>query len=278
MPVDLALVGRSTEPFPVAWTAKDVMLYAVAVGAGADDAGKELPYTTENTAGVELQVLPTFAVTIGFDGPRVSIGDIDRTKLVHGEQALRVLRPLPPEGSGTMTRKLEAIYDKGSGALFVMRTQLADATGEPLVEIRSGVFVRGETGFGGERGPKTEWAIPDRAPDHMIEQRTQSNQALLYRLTGDRNPLHSDPAFAAHGGFPRPILHGLCTYGFAGRAIAALAEGKSKLNRLSVRFSSPVMPGDTLTTTVWIEGGTAVFRTAVGGRIVLDHGTAEMTA
>lgn len=279
MPIDLNAVGRKTEPFPVRWTSTDAIIYALGVGAGADDPAAELAFTTENTSGATQRVLPTFPVALGFDAPRLSFGDFDRSKSVHAEQTIVQHEPLAPEGEGVVTRELDGIYDKGSGVLVTWKTVLAARDGRPLATQSTGAFVRGEGGFGGDRGPKSLWSAPDRAPDVLVEQRTRLDQALLYRLTGDRNPLHSDPAYAAKGGFPRPILHGLCTFGFVGRALLGAMGGEpARFRSMKTRFSAPVLPGDVLTTSIWRDGGRLLFRTSVGERLVLDAGEAEINA
>jgi acyl dehydratase len=278
MPLDLSAVGRKSGPHPVAWNSRDAIIYALGVGAGVDDPHAELAFTTENTAGVAQQVLPTFPVVIG---PRVvtpiPIGDFDRSKSVHGEQSLILHEPLPPDGKGLSSSMLEAIHDKVSGALVVRTTRLTAEDGRPLATARIGQFIRGEGGFGGDPGPKLDWSLPVRPADHIVEQRTRPDQALLYRLSGDRNPLHSDPAFAARGGFERPILHGLCSFGFVGRAILALAgHDPARFRSMKLRFSEPVFPGETLRTEIWADGGSLKFRTFVGDRLVLDAGEAEI--
>lgn len=278
MAVDLNSVGRATEPFVVSWTSKDAMLYALGVGAGAEDPFQELAFTTENTAGVEQKVLPTFAVVLSYGAPRISYGEIDRTKSVHAEQALVAHAPLPPQGRGVLVTRIGGIFDKGSGALVQMVTTLSEEGGRLLAEYTTSAFIRGEGGFGGDRGPKSAWAAPERAPDAVVEQQTRIDQALLYRLSGDRNPLHSDPSYATRGGFERPILHGLCTYGFVGRALLRQLDGDpERLKSMKVRFASPVLPGDRLTTSIWRDGARLLFRTAVGDRLVLDAGEAEVS-
>jgi acyl dehydratase len=169
------------------------------------------------------------------------------------------------------------IYDKGKGALVVSESAgVSPFTGEKLVTTRSSAFIRGEGGFGGERGPAADWTEPDRAPDHKVTYPTRTDQALLYRLSGDRNPLHSDPAFAARAGFARPILHGLCTYGVTGRALlhALCGSDPARFGSMSGRFSAPVYPGDELTVAIWTAGpGEALFQTRTGdGTVVIDHG------
>jgi len=193
-------------------------------------------------------------------------------------------RPIPLEGTARSTSTLVSVEDKGSGALLTTETESVDAaTGEPMFTTRSSVFIRGEGGFGGERTPTVRNEPPDRAPDHEVTYRTLPGQALLYRLCGDRNPLHSDPAFAAAGGFDRPILHGLCTYGFTGRALlhALCGSDPARFGRMEGRFSRPVMPGDTLTVSMWLDdgGAAATFRTATqDGTIVLDGGRLTLRA
>jgi acyl dehydratase len=275
MPVDPNAVGRATDTAPVRWTSKDTIIYALGVGAGAEDAARELAFTTENTTGVEQKVLPTFAVTLMSAAPPPPYGDFDRSKSVHAEQEIVLHAPLPAEGQGLVTTRITGVYDKGSGALVTWGTTITTEDGRPLVEMITGSFVRGEGGFGGDRGVKSTWVVPDRAPDAVVTQATRQDQALIYRLSGDRNPLHSDPAYAQRGGWPKPILHGLCTFGFVGRALLAqVGEDPARLASIKARFSSPVMPGEVLTTSIWREDGRLLFRTAVGDRVVLDAGEA----
>jgi acyl dehydratase len=172
------------------------------------------------------------------------------------------------------------IYDKGSGALVESENRAVDAvTGEPAVTTRASTFIRGEGGFGGDRGTSQPWELPDRAPDYKVIQQTRPEQALLYRLCGDRNPLHADPGFAARGGFSRPILHGLCTYGFTGRALLQELCGSdpNRFIAMSGRFSRPVLPGESLVVSIWVgESGTAQFQTAKeDATVVIDRGTAR---
>ena len=170
------------------------------------------------------------------------------------------------------------IYDKGSGALVVTENEAVDAeTGEPLVTSRMGTFIRGEGGFGGPRGSEPPWQFPDRAPDHQVVRKTRPEQALIYRLSGDRNPLHVDPQFAGRGGFSQPILHGLCTYGVTGRALlhAVCGGDPARFRSMSGRFSRPVLPGEPLTVSVWLacDGKSALFQTSrADGTVVIDRG------
>jgi hypothetical protein len=224
MPIDPSAVGAKGDPSRRSWNSKDALLYAIGVGAGIDD----LAFTTENTKDLEQAVLPTFAVIVGGGGaPFGKIGSFNPAMLVHGEQGIELLAPIPVEGEIESTGRVSAIWDKGKGAVIEMESESTDlATGKPLLKTRSQVFIRGEGGFGGERGPSASFEAPTREPDHQITYDTRVDQALIYRLSGDRNPLHSDPAFAKMGGFDRPILHGLCTYGFTGRALlGALCDG-----------------------------------------------------
>lgn len=280
MALDPSVVGNSTEPHRISWDSSRAILYSLGVGAGSDDSVDELAFVTENSEGVSQQALPTFALVLGSGAPRLSYGDVDRSRLVHAFQEIALPHTIPVAGSGTIVTTATGVYDKGSGALVTMESMLANDSGTVLAQTRSGVFIRGAGGFGGDRGPSTEWSPPDRAPDAVVHQRTLPWQALLYRLSGDRNPLHSDPAFALRGGFDRPILHGLCTYGFAGRAILHTAAGSdpSRIRSMSARFSAPVMPGQMLKTTLWRGHGEIVFETTADGVPVLTHGRAEVTA
>jgi acyl dehydratase len=276
--LDHSAVGVDSAPYDRSWTSKDALLYAVGVGAGVGDPLAELPFTTENSEGMPQRVLPTYAVLLAQVPGARRIGDFDPA-LVHAEQAFELRGPLPAEGTVRATARVTGIYDKGKGALVVSESTAVDpATGEVLITSRASAFIRGEGGFGGDRGPRDDWALPDREPDHRVTYPTRPEQALVYRLSGDRNPLHSDPAFAARAGFARPILHGLCTYGVAGRALLHAMAGSdpARFASMSGRFSSPVVPGESLTTEIWAEGEDALFRTAKeDGTVVIDRGRAS---
>ncbi|GAB2805221.1 3-hydroxyacyl-thioester dehydratase HtdY [Actinoallomurus bryophytorum] len=280
MALDHGAIGVESAPLDRSWTSKDALLYAVGVGAGIDDPLHELAFTTENTGGVAQQVLPTYAVLLAQVPGARRIGDFDPAMLVHAEQAFELHRPLPAEGTVRATSKVTGIYDKGKGALVVTESTAVDPdSGEPVITSRGSAFIRGEGGFGGDRGPRDEWAVPDRKPDHQVTYGTRPEQALLYRLSGDRNPLHSDPAFAARAGFDRPILHGLCTYGVTGRALLHTLAGSdpARFASMSGRFSSPVLPGESLTVSIWADGDTALFRTTKDdGTVVIDRGRATL--
>jgi acyl dehydratase len=280
MALDHSLVGVPGEPQERSWTSSDALLYAVGVGAGLGDPLQELQFTTENSEGLPQEVLPTFGVLVAQPhGGGRRLGDFDRAQLVHAEQAFELHRPLPVAGSARVVTTVTGMYDKISGALVTSESVAVDtATGEALVTSRSGLFIRGEGGFGGERGPSDGWRRPDRPPDHQVTMATRPEQALVYRLSGDRNPLHADPKFAARGGFSRPILHGLCTYGVTGRALLHTLCGSepSRFRSMSGRFTRPVLPGDTLVVSIWLPedgGDTARFQTATeDGTVVIDRG------
>lgn len=273
MAIDPNAVGAVGRPARRSWTSKDALLYALGVGAGTE----ELAFTTENTGDLPQRVLPTFAVTIGGGGiPLDKIGSFNPAMMVHGEQGIELLAEIPPDGELESTGRCTAIWDKGSGAVVEFAADAVSvATGEPLLRTRMSLFCRGEGGFGGERGPSLKIEMPERAPDHEVTYATREDQALLYRLSGDRNPLHSDPSFAALGGFERPILHGLCTYGFTGRALlhTLCASDPVRFHSMDARFSRPVYPGDRLTISMWIDGGECLFRTTnQEGEPVLEQG------
>ncbi len=276
MSLDHRLIGEPGEPQERSWTSADALLYAVGVGAGLGDPLRELEFTTENSEGIEQQVLPTFGVLLAQTRSRRSLGDFDRAMLVHAEQSFELHRPLPVAGTVRTVSTVTGIYDKGSGALVVTENVALDtATGAPLITSRGGTFIRGEGGFGGDRGDSEPWERPDREPDTRVVMLTRSEQALLYRLSGDRNPLHADPKFAARGGFSRPILHGLCTYGITGRALLQELCGgdPARFRSMSGRFSRPVLPGESLVVSIWADGDSAVFQTAKeDGTVVIDRG------
>jgi acyl dehydratase len=278
MPMNLDAVGSTSDPITRSWTSTDCLLYALGTGAGAlDPTGFELEYTTENSAEVQQRVLPTFATIVGLGGAgRGSLGTFDPAMLVHGEQSIEMHGVIPPDGAVSTTSTVAGIYDKGSGALVVIESNSLDAsTGSPCFSSRSALFIRGEGGFGGDRGPATSGAAPEGEADEKVSYTTRTDQALLYRLSGDRNPLHSDPVFAKRAGFDRPILHGLCTYGFTGRALLHTLCGSdpSRFGAMHARFSRPTFPGDTLTVSMWVDGSEAAFRTEnQRGETVIDGG------
>jgi acyl dehydratase len=273
MPLNPDAVGTEGEPIEASWTSKDALLYAVGIGAGTS----ELAFTTENTADVDQRVFPTFPVVIGWGRGSAmrGIGTFNPAMLVHGQQAVTLHRPIPVEGTATLVGRVVAMYDKGKAAVVVTETD-ATMDGAPLFTTTSSAFIRGEGGWGGDRGPSGPQNVPpERDPDHQVTYQTSPDQALVYRLSGDRNPLHSDPAFAAMGGFDRPILHGLCSYGFTGRALlhSLCDSDPARFHHVEARFASPVLPGEALTVRMWNVGeGESVFTTSVDDRLVIDQG------
>jgi acyl dehydratase len=279
MPIDPKAVGAEGKPTRHTWTSKDTLLYALGVGAGVD----ELAFTTENTKDTPQRVLPTFAVIAGMGGlPFDKIGSFNPAMLVHGEQGIEIFGEIPPQGEVENIGKITAIWDKGKGAVVEMACESVDAaTKKTLMKTRFSAFIRGEGGFGGERGPSASGEMPSRKPDHEVTYETRADQALIYRLSGDRNPLHSDPSFAAMGGFDRPILHGLCTYGFTGRALLHTLCGSdpSRFRSMDGRFSKPVFPGEALTISMWVDGNECAFQTRnPAGDVVLDQGRMTFTS
>ncbi|WP_028658539.1 MaoC/PaaZ C-terminal domain-containing protein [Nocardioides insulae] len=282
MPLDHSIVGQESEPTQKSWDHKDALLYALGLGAGHDDQFAELEYTTEHGEhGSGQKVLPSYGVMVtwGAGGGR-KMGDFDPAKLVHAEQSIELHRPLPTVGSVRITSMVTGIRDKGSGALVSSQARAVDAeTGEPVVTSRSSAFIMGEGGFGdptlaeGADAGIGPTPVPDRAPDEETTMRTWPGQALLYRLSGDWNPLHSNPEFAARGGFDKPILHGLCTYGISCRALVSAMAGK-EMTGMAGRFSSPVIPGEELTVARWhLDDGSVAFQTRrADGTVVLDRG------
>lgn len=275
MPLDPNAVGSKSKPVRQSWASKDALLYAVGVGAGQEPL-EELEFTTENSNGIDQKVLPTFCVVLGFGGGMENIGTFNPAMLVHGEQKIVLHRDIPVSGEIETVSEVTGMYDKGKGAVVettAVSTLVAD--GKPLFTKTMSAFIRGEGGWGGDRGPSSTWEQPSGEPDMSITYTTRPEQALIYRLSGDRNPLHADPTFAAMGGFDRPILHGLCTYGFTGRGlVAGLCDGDpSAFGSMYGRFSSPVFPGEDLTVDMWRIDGGGVFQTKGGdGRIVIDQG------
>ena len=281
MAIDLDAVGTSTDEVTVTWGPADVLLYNLAVGAGQRDPLAELDLTTENSDGVELRPIPSFVVSlVQANSPKPYLGEINPGDRLHGEQAYRLHEPLPVAGSALLRTRVEGMYDHRSGALVNIDSVLRDArTGRVLAETRMGSFIRGEGGFGGPRAPRTAWTEPSAPPDAEHEIDVRADQALIYRLCGDRNPLHSDPTFARDAGFDRPILHGLCTFGMACRVLSSVPGGSAPVTGMSARFVKPVIPGTRLRLRVWHGVGFQVgFRVLdEAGDLVLDRGTVSTT-
>ena len=259
MPIDLAAaMGAELPPAEFSWSSSDVQLYHLALGAGADPMNqRELSYLVDNTP----QVLPTFGnVAQSFhltEPPSVPFPgvDIELAKILHASEEVAVAGPLPPSGTARATARIVDIWDKGKAAVIVSESTVTALDGTPLWATRRSIFARGEGGFGGERGPSAAVAPPERACDYEVPLPILPQQALLYRLCGDRNPLHSDPEFAAAAGFPRPILHGLCTYGMTCKAMvdACLGSDVSRVRSYGARFAGVVYPGEMLLARIWAE-------------------------
>lgn len=267
MPINLdEAVGAELDPVEFSWSSSDVQLYHLGLGAGADPLDeRELRYLVDGTP----QVLPTFgnvaqtfhmteAPTVKFPGI-----DIELAHVLHASEAISAPGPIPPSGTGRAVTRFTEIWDKGKAAVIWSETTATTLDGAPLWTQKRSIFARGEGGFGGERGPSTSTEPPDRAPDFELSIPTLPQQALLYRLCGDRNPLHSDPGFASAAGFPKPILHGLCTYGIGCKALVHefLDGDASRVGSYGARFAGVLFPGETLKASVWKQGDslTAVF-------------------
>jgi acyl dehydratase len=266
--------------------ALDTILYALSVGMGQDPLDtRQLDYVDQHR---QLKALPSMAVVLGYPG--FWLGDpatgVDAVRLVHGEQSVELLSPLPVEGEIVGKTKVTGLIDKGAGkgALLFSEKRLTDAaTGKLLAVTRSTTFLRGDGGFGGPAGfassppPAPPHPVPDTTPDLVVDLPTRPEQALLYRLNGDDNPLHADPVLAAKAGFPRPILHGLCTYGVVCHAVLRGLAGydAAKLRRLDMRFTAPVYPGETIRTELW-RGGQFRARVVERDVVVINNGLAVL--
>lgn len=259
MPIDAArALAADPRRGDIAWDHKDIQLYHLGLGAGrpATDPD-ELRYTLES----RLHVLPSFATVAGagmamLGGLGAPGIDVDLAAVLHGGHSIELHRPIPVKGRATSTSKVAAVYDKGKAAVIVLRSEVEDADG-PLWTSDAQIFVRGEGGFGGDRGPSERMELPERAPDRTEDRHIREDQALLYRLSGDWNPLHADPEFAKRAGFDRPILHGLCSYGMTLKAVVdtVLGGDVSRVRAYRTRFAGIVFPGETLRIRMWQEPG-----------------------
>ncbi len=258
MPIDPSkALGATLAGRPFSWDQDRIILYHLGLGAGNPPTDpNELAYTYEKN----LKVLPTWGVIPAF-GSLGGLGQVPGLQfnpalLLHGEQDLEIHAPIPTAATVESQGRIAAIYDKGRAALVVLEVQTKDGNGNLMFTNRFSLFLRGEGGFGGERGPEAGNLPPQRDPDLVVESPTLPQQALLYRLSGDKNPLHADPDFAKLGGFDRPILHGLCSYGIVCKAVVdrALGGDTGKVARYQARFSGVVFPGETVVTSMWREG------------------------
>ncbi len=270
---------------------RDLAIYALGVGAAQADAPERDLQMVYELHGKGMKALPTYGVipavnlvlTMGKEGvtaPGLNFG-LDR--VLHGEQTTELLRPLPTKATLTHKARIKDIFDKGKGAVVITEITSYDQDGNALIKNELSTFVRGAGGWGGDRGPSVEANVPpERAPDRVIEQKVPAHQALLYRLSGDWNPLHADPDFAKAFGFERPILHGLCSFGYAGRhVVAAFAPDGNPdfMKSIKVRFANPVLPGETLVTEMWKESDQRiVFRCKVKERdqVVISNAAVEL--
>src|SRR3954469_15591107 len=275
MPIDPSVaIGADLGQREFSWSSSDVLLYHLGIGAG-DRSGDNLDpavlrWTTEHG---DMQVLPSFGVvaptfheteapSVAMPGVQISLGQV-----VHGSQAITVHGPIPTSGTATQSTTLTDVWDKGKAAVIWQEATVRSDDGRDLWTTRSSIFVRGEGGFGGDRGSSEPVVLPDRAPDADTTYEITPQQALLYRLCGDRNPLHSDPEFAKAAGFPAPILHGLCSYGITLRELTtALVDGDAtRVGGSAVRFSGVVFPGETLRVRGWLEDGRIIGTATVAG-------------
>jgi len=286
MPIDYEkLINWKIPEVAQQFTRRDTMLYALGVGLGADPCdASELKFVYEQN----LQALPTMAIILGYPGPWHAHPDtgITRSHVVHGEQSFAIHRPLPVEGEIIGLTRVTGVVDKGKdkGALVMTECIVRDkASGNTLCTLTSTSFCRADGGFGGPGGPaKTPHPIPATPPEAVCDLPTLPQAALIYRLSGDYNPLHAEPAAAQKAGYPRPILHGRCTFSVAGHAILKTCCGydPARFRSMAGRFSSPVYPGETIRTEIWRSGNVVSFRSTVPARgvTVLNNGRAEVLA
>ncbi len=269
------LVGMAFAPVEASWTEKDTMLYALGVGARPEN-GLDFIYE-----GRGPKVLPTYAVIPGGRGLAGLMGSVEMRleMLLHGEQSVELFRPLPATAKVKVTGRVSEVWDKGKAAVLGVESTGTDDDG-PLFKTHATLFVRGAGGFGGERGPSASDADspPNRAPDAIVKEEVRPEQGAIYRLSGDRNPIHIDPDFAKFGGFDKPFVHGLCTYGFVGRAILRELCGNdpARFKSLSARFADRVNFGDTIVTKMWKSGdaGAIIQAETQDGNIVLSQARA----
>lgn len=283
MPIDpLQALGASAAPVTMSWQPRDVIIYHLGLGAGYQrptDA-RELAYVYERC----LKVLPTFAVVPALRAvplPNSLPGvEINLARMLAGGHELVIHKAIPACGEVTSTARVAELWDKGSNAVMVIEVESVDNEGEALFTNRLTMFMRGEGGFGGPGGPSTSVDPPARSPDHLVETPTLPHQALIYRLSGDWNPLHADPEVAVAAGFDAPILHGLCSYGIAAKAVVdeVLDGAVERVVSFKARFAGVVTPGETLLTSIWREDHRVILSMSVAGRtsVVLSNAVMEL--
>jgi len=291
MPIDpRRLLARSFAPIEHHYDLRDTQLYALGVGLGADpldDAG-QLSYVYEGVDGASLRVLPTMANVLAYPGfwAREPDTGIDWQRLVHAEQQIVLHAPLPASGRVVGHNRMIALWDKGAGkgALMQQQREVRDATGDVLLAtVTQLTLLRGDGGFGAcgsDGAPPAPHALPERAPDAVCDLPTLPQAALIYRLSGDFNPLHANPAVARAAGFERPILHGMATMGVAAHAVlrTLLAYDTTRFAAMRVRFTAPALPGDTLRTELWVDGDVVSLRTTAleRGAVVLNNSRVDL--
>jgi acyl dehydratase len=272
MPIDPDVaIGAQLPDRSFSWTSSDVLLYHLGIGAGARAGDnldpRALRYTFDDG---HLQVLPSFGIVAPTfhetDPPPLDLPgcDISLSQVVHGSQAIEVTGPLPTSGSATLSTRISDVWDKGKAAVIWQEGVARSADGDQLWTVRSSIFVRGEGGWGGDRGASTAVQVPDRKPDADATYDVTPQQALLYRLSGDRNPLHADPEFARTAGFPAPILHGLCSYGIVLRTVTddLLGGDAAQVGSFTAKFAGVVFPGETIRVQAWDSGEAEIVVTA----------------
>ena len=276
MPIDPSVaIGADLGTRSFSWSESDVLLYHLGIGAGSREGDHLSPaalrYTLDDAA---LQVLPSFGVVAPTfhetDPPPLDLPgcDINLAQVVHGAQSISVAGPLPTSGRASVRTSITDIWDKGKASVIWQEgIATSDDSGEELWRVRSSIFVKGEGGWGGDRGTSTAVAVPERAPDHVSSYRVTPQQALLYRLCGDRNPLHVDPDFAKGAGFPAPILHGLCSWGIVLRELTdGLLDGEAAaVGGFQGRFAGVVFPGESIKVTGWRDGATIIGSAGIDG-------------
>jgi acyl dehydratase len=284
MPVNYEdLLARRAQDWRSSYSDSQVLLYNLSVGMGRQGLERELPFVFEKPA---LNCVPTFAALLSGGGAKALSGvGLNVPRILHGEERLSVYRPLPPSAELLTTSWVSEVVDKGAdkGLLITVTSEARFVSGEPLYRSDHLIFARGDGGVGAPAKSKfSPHVLPERPPDVVHETVTRPDEALLYRLNGDRNPLHADPASAQRSGFSAPILHGMCSYGMACRAVLAVAcdYDPARIKSFDARFTSPVYPGETIHTDIWLDGDVVSFRSRVAARdvVLLNNGRCVVSA